>query len=268
MASETRHLRDEEIQEAVDGRLSSERMAPVEAHLRSCRECQATWEAFAWVRQQASRLPRPAPPDGLSERISRSLDDEDARAGRGGGWRRRPGRLLAIAGALAAMVAIAVLVAGRRDPVAAVARDHADLRAVRLALDLRTPDVKEMEAYFAGARLPFPVRVFDLGMMSYTLVGGKVHSVRGHPSALYVYRGPNGDTLICQMYEAGMADLPPGGEVHEHEGIRFVVYSRDGLTLVFWPEGRVVCVLVGEGGSDAILPLAFAKARAAARLEG
>ena len=117
-----------------------------------------------------------------------------------------------------------------------------------------------MEAYFSEARLAFPVRVFDLGMMRYELVGGGVHSVRGRRSALFVYRDPDGHDLICQMNQGSLTELPAGGELHDHEGIRFVVYRRDGLTLVFWREGRVLCVLVGEGGTDVVLALASAKA--------
>jgi len=264
VGSEKRHLREDEIQEALDRRLSPEPMAAFEEHIRECPECRASCEAFAWAKDRAARAPRLSLPEGLADRIARTLDEEDARRPAPVRRPRRRALAVALAAGLAAVLVLVVLLAGRRDPVAAVARDHADLRSGRLPLALRTADVKQLEAHFARAGLGFPVRVFDLGMMRYELGGGTVRSVVGRPGALFVYHGPDRADLICEMYPGSLADLPAEGEAHDHEGIRFVVYQRDGLTLVFWPEGSVLCVLAGEGGTDVVLPLAFAKAARAA----
>ncbi|HSB60071.1 MAG TPA: hypothetical protein VLI67_00030 [Vicinamibacteria bacterium] len=66
----------------------------------------------------------------------------------------------------------------------------ADLRARpagRLPLALETAEAAPLEAYFAAGSLGFPTRVFDLGMMGYTLRGGRLHRAAGRPSALSVY---------------------------------------------------------------------------------
>ncbi len=192
MGSEKRHLREDEIQEALDRRLSPEPMAAFEEHIRECPECRASCEAFAWAKDRAARAPRLSLPEGLADRIARTLDEEDARRPAPVRRPRRRALAVALAAGLAAVLVLVVLLAGRRDPVA----DGAD--------------------------------------------------------------------LICEMYPGSLADLPAEGEAHDHEGVRFVVYQRDGLTLVFWPEGSVLCVLAGEGGTDVVLPLAFAKAARAA----
>jgi hypothetical protein len=103
-------------------------------------------------------------------------------------------------------------------------------------------------------------RVFDLAMMGYGVAGARVHVVAGRPSALFTYRGPGGEVLLCQMYEGELAELPPGAGRRTHDGIEFLIYRRSDLTLVFWQEGDVVCVLVFDIGSEAVVALAFAKA--------
>ncbi len=64
-------------------------------------------------------------------------------------------------------------------------------------------------------------------------MGGRTHSVAGHRSAFFVYRGEGNKILVCQMYEAGVGDLPRGAELREHDGIPFSIYRKDGRTLVF-----------------------------------
>lgn len=268
MPGNRRHPGDDEIQEALDHRLPAAGRLEVEAHLATCDECRGRWEALAWAKAQAASAPRPAPPVDLAARIARALDEEDARRGvidgRSQAW-RLGGRPLWIAVGLTALLLVALVIARRPDVPLAVARDYAGLRSGALALDIHTADIHALEAHFAKRQLPFPVRVLDLGMMRYRLVGGKVHAVRGRPSALLVYEGADGHTLLCEMHPGSLTDLPPSGERHENGGIGFRVFRRGGVTLAFWPEGDVLCVLAGEGGSQTILPLAFAKAMKAAQ---
>lgn len=63
------------------------------------------------------------------------------------------------------------------------------------------------------------------------------------------------------MYRGSTADLPPGGERREHGGFTFHVYRRGGSTVVFWQEGEVVCALAGAGDREALVALAYEKAR-------
>jgi hypothetical protein len=48
--------------------------------------------------------------------------------------------------------------------------------------------------------------------------------------------------------------------MRRHGGISFYVYRRDARTLVFWPEGEVLCVLTSDGDAEEVIALAFAKA--------
>ena len=165
-----------------------------------------------------------------------------------------------------ALVALAVALTQRefRQPKvelpSVVAQDYRAYLSGNLPLTLLTADVKRMERFFVEQGVPFETRVFDLGMMSYGLLGGRTHLLAGRSSALFVYRGPNRQALICQMYRGGLSELPAPDERRENNGVTFLVYRKSGLTLVFWPEGPIVCVLVGEGDVEAIVQLAFAKA--------
>jgi hypothetical protein len=84
--------------------------------------------------------------------------------------------------------------------------------------------------------------------------------VRGQASALFSYRRADGRRLVCQMFEAAASVLPVADEVRQHNGFTFHVYRRERMTLVFWQEGRVLCVLTSNLPREEVTALAFAKA--------
>lgn len=258
MTASSPHPR-EMLHELVDGRLRGEERAGVERHLATCPACRRELEVLRATKQAAARMFAPeAPPPDLDSRVRAALDDEDRQPVRGSlrrRWRRGP---LFIYAALAAVLAAGVWVLVRpRSAPADVSRDYAEYRAGRLPLERLTADAPALDAYFAQRNLGFPSRVFDLGMMGYRLVGGRVHHVGRRPSAFFVYRGPAGQVLLCEMYE-GVA--PAGAEVRLHDGISFYLHHRRQTTLVFWQEGDVVCVLASDIASEEVVQLAFAKA--------
>lgn len=256
----------EAIQDVLDGRLAAEDRARAEEHLAGCAECRGLLEDLRWVRQMtAQEGSRMVVPDRMRAAIVEALDREDqspqapvgaARPPRLG-WRP----LLAFVVVLAAVAAAILLGRGRRpDLPAAVARDFGDYEAGRSPLVLRTSDTRRLEEFFAAGGVGFQTRVFDLGMMNFRLVGGRVHALAGERSAFFVYEGPGGRILVCQMFRGRVTDLPAGAVLRQHGGIAFHVYQREGLTMVFWQEGEVACVLVSRGDPEEVVQLAFAKA--------
>ena len=143
---------------------------------------------------------------------------------------------------------------------ASVAQDFRDYQSRKIAMQLDTGDVKEMEAFFTKRGIEFQTRVFDLGMMKYQLVGGRAHELRRQPSAAFAYRGPDGQTLLCQMYPGKTTELPAGAVLRENKGIKFHIYQANGVTAVFWQEGTVVCALTSDIPTEEVVQLAFAKA--------
>jgi anti-sigma factor RsiW len=265
MTGPTDHPSDE-IQLLVESRLEPDRRAPVEAHLAECARCRRELEALRSLRSALrDELTRhPAPPE-LEARITAALAAEAAPPRSATGTarpllRRRPAAI----GLTLAAAAVAVLLLGRgggdRDLVNAAVRDFVRYRAGTLRIEMAASAPTELERRFAAAGVGFATRVFDFGMMGYRLRGGGVHRLAGRVSALFAYDGDSGQRVVCQMYPGDLAELPAPAEEREHNGIRFLVFRTDDLTLVFWQEGEVVCVLVSDAEPEVAIQLAYAKA--------
>lgn len=267
MPTPSRHYQ-EELDALLDGRLDAALHAEVEAHLATCESCWREYQAIRLAKNvAATRCTAPPAPAELREKILRSLRAEPAPATPAtvitpprSIWQRHGLAFAAAALLLTAAVVASVVVFRQPSLPAAVAEDFRAYRAQQLTLDAQTTDVKEMEAYFTAHGVPFATRVFDLGMMDYRLVGGRVHRLGGETSALFVYRGKDGQELVCQMFRGQVKNLPPGAERRENKGIEFFIYRRDGKTTVFWQEGAIVCVLASDIASESVVALASAKA--------
>jgi len=257
---------DELLQDLLDGRLDGARRAEVETHLATCPDCRAVWQRLELARAAArsTRSERELPAD-LERDVLAALDREDhARAGipqvRARTFTRR---WLVPALAAGAVLAAAVLVTRSLRPPALpaqAARDYDAIARGTVALEVSVADAAELERFFAARDLGFPVRVLDLGMMGFTLEGGRVEPFDGRPGVLYVYRNAAGQRLVCRMYAGRPERIPPTPDVREHDGFRFHVFREGERTIVFWQEGPVICVLVGAMPSEEVVALAFAKA--------
>ncbi len=273
MSSETRHFK-QEMQELLDDRLNYDARPEVQRHLESCQECKREFEALSWTKEiSRQQFELKAMPAKLEESISKALDLEDC--GSRVGLFSRPFRwpprraLLTYGFILAAAVVLVLSYSILRKPglptetaslPLAVARDYRNYQTETLPLSLETGNEKELERFFLSAGIAFDTRVFDLGMMNYHLLGGRIHQLIGRQSALFVYRGKNRRVLICQMYPGHATELPPGGAtLREEKGILFYIYRDDGLTIVFWQEGAVFCVLTSDGDPEEVVQLAVAK---------
>jgi anti-sigma factor RsiW len=254
----------EQLQDFLDGRLGEPERTRLAGHLADCAQCRRELEALRWVKEQAlGGLPGGAVPPALAARVRAGLDAADAEARRGGTVRGRfrPARWAAVAALAAAALLLFLVSRPTSGPLPGrVAGDFAEVTAGRLPLGITATEPRVIEEYFARNGVGFATRVFDLGMMRYDLVGGRVHRLDGRVSALFTYRGADGRLLVCQMYEGSVAELPPPVEIREHNGIAFQVYREGNVTLVFWQEGDLVCVLVSDGSSESAIQLAFAKA--------
>jgi anti-sigma factor RsiW len=258
----TEHL-DEQLAELLDGRLSAELAAQAETHLAVCAACALRLEQARAAKRAVATLPVVPLPDGFAARISSALDQEE-RTGGSGPVVRFPGRavrpLLAAAALLLVGLAGAFLLFRTPAEVSAAAADFERVAGGRLILDVRGPSAPEVETFFASRGLGFATRVFDLGMMGWTIGGGTVGTLDGGPSALWTYRDEKGRIIVCQMYAGLASDVRRGAQVMARGGITFFVHRRQGLTLVFWQEGDVACVLVSDIPRDEVLALAAAKA--------
>jgi len=262
MAVDEQHPR-EAIQDLVDGRIDASTRSEVESHLSGCEQCRDELEGLRWVKRVvAERVEEQRAPEGLRASILTALDESDAAAVARERPRYRPLRLALAFGIPLLLIAVAAWQYALRpaDLPSLVAGDYGDFKTLVVELASRTDDGAELESYFRRQGIEFETRVFDLGMMGYGLLGGRAHELAGDPSAAFAYRGPDGQYLLCQMFRGHPEQLPEAAEVREHNGIRFHIYHKDGVTLAFWKEGSVICVLASDIDPEELIQLAFAKA--------
>jgi anti-sigma factor RsiW len=244
------HPRDA-LNELLDRRLGPTEQSALELHLRECPSCRA--ELAALKRTQAALRGLADQPLPLGFKLS--LDPTGSRRKRALVW------------GVAAAAVLALLVLGAwflrqpasQDLPSRVDRVWNDVQSGG-ALQLRSSSATELDRFLRERGLPFEPRVFDLAMMGWQLEGASVRQVENRRVGLWVYRTTDGRRLACVMLLGSMGELPRTDWRVEHQGRPFHVYQRAGRTLVFWPEGRVLCALVGTERPAEVLALAKAKA--------
>lgn len=259
----------EALLDLVDDRLGDVAADALRQHIDSCAECRVALAQLQTGRGAAVtlRASRPAPTDlaaaviSAIERSERRVEvvDPPARVPRVASHRLTVWR--AAIGIAAVGVLFLFWLQPTTEPVRLVVRDARLATTSDEGLEIRTTDSAELERALNAPGRP-RVRVIDLAMMGYTVVGGRQHLVAGRPSALYVYRRQDGVRLICQMFVGRLAELRFTPDVRRRGNFTFRVYADADLTLVFWQEGDLVCVLAGRLPREAVVELAMAKAMA------
>jgi len=252
----------DDLHRLLDGQLDAERAAQVEAHVAECLRCQRELEAVRGIKSVLrDHLAQVPVPGAVVSRV-RAVTTAPAPEAR-----RFPVRARLATAAVLALAAILVLAIVRRAPgptdiVQSVVADYRGFRSGNMELQHRTADAPDLDRFFQEAGVPFPTPVFEFGAMQYSLAGGTIRE-NGGTRAVFAYDGPNDDRMICEMYEGVTGDLPVGADIQEFAGKQFYIYRVDDLTLVFWQDGEVVCVLVMDGDPEQAIFFARVKAGAA-----
>ena len=268
--SDNQQRLDDLLQLNLDGRLSPQERREIEEVLQTDRDARARLAALRWSKQAAALHLRDTDvPAALADRLSEQLRKERESAagpaipGAGHRWLSVP-----LAGLAAGFILLIGLLAWWQfraaEPIPEiVVRDFEAFQEGRIELDIESADTDRIEAMFRSSGVRFRTRVFDFGMMGYNALGGRVHKIQDRTSAFFVYENAQGVRIICQMYRGVVEELPDSGRtgIRTNDGIEFHVYQTpEGITLVFWQEGDVTCVLASEGDSEETVQLAFAKA--------
>ncbi len=250
------------LMDLVDGRLSEVDEAAVRAHLEACPTCRTEVARLRTARLAVAAIAHQPVPEDLARAVAAALDREDRETSTG-----QPSARWWWTAAAAAVVLVAVgawwFARETPETLIADARNNHDV-VLREGLSSGawvTSEHAVLESAFARHRDRLPtIRVIDLAMMGWPLEGGEVVRIAGRPAALYGYRRADGVRVICHMFSGSLDELPPGGDVRQHRGFTFRVYQREGVTLVFWQEGDVVCVLASLLPAAEVVQLAFDKA--------
>jgi anti-sigma factor RsiW len=249
---------DLEIQDLIDGRLDPDVQSKVESHIATCSKCRSEFENLKNIKHiLTTQIQQVATPADLRSKVHKSLEKEKL-SNQG----RRFGSILAAAAVMILLIIAAILyrnISGSNLP-SIVAEDYQSFVAKRLTLQKVSNRPEEIQNFFRNAGIPFETRVFDLAMMNYQLLGGTIHEIDDKQSAFFVYEGPNQIKMVCQMFLSSVKELPYTSEIRDHNGIRFFIFKEEDVNLVFWQEGKIVCVLASDTNKEDVIQLAFAKA--------
>ncbi|MBA2960832.1 MULTISPECIES: anti-sigma factor family protein [Ramlibacter] len=247
----------------VDGRLTAaEREA---LHTRLAVDTQAARTAQAWMAQREALralhrevLQEPVPP-ALAQ-VTRQLDQQRGRLGR---WQRWGG------------VAAAVLLAfglgwashgqwDARGPASQVARARPVVdfgRQAVVAHVVFSPEIRhpvevtaaqqEHLVQWLSKRLGRSLKVPDLTMQGYELVGGRLLSGGQGPRAQFMYQNLKGDRLTLYV---GALEGTPDAQAARETAFRFT--SEAGTSSFYWVDQGFGYALAGRLGRAELLPLA------------
>lgn len=244
------HVTEAELHAYFDGELSPERRRAVEAYLATHPEDADRLESYRGQDMLIRRAYRTLAERPLPQRLLRAVPRPDTPRARG--WWRP----------LAAAAGIALFAVGAasgwygHELLAPAPRTEslvADAAAAHLvyAVEVRHPvEVPASEqahlATWLGRRLEVPLRVPDLAESGYELVGGRLlPAANGQPAAQLMYQDGGGRRVTLYVRAT------PGDE---QTAFRF---AREGdLSALYWRDGEVAWVLVGELPRAQLLELA------------
>jgi anti-sigma factor RsiW len=115
---------------------------------------------------------------------------------------------------------------------------------VRHAVEVPVGEEDHLQRWLSK-RLAAPLHIPDLSAAGYTLMGGRLLPAGGLPAAHFLYQTTTGErlTLYIQPNTGG-----------EETAFRFA--GEDGISAVFWREGRLAYAVIGRGDRDQLLGIA------------
>jgi anti-sigma factor RsiW len=247
------HVTEAELHAYFDGELTPERRRAVEAHLAARPEDVARLESYREHDMLIRRAYRPLAERPLPASLVRALVRAEARPTRRWWWvaaSTAAALLLLAAGATSGWYGRDLLAPAAEPPVRTLLADasaaHLTYTAeVRHAVEVPANEQDHL-AKWLGRRLDVPLRVPDLTKSGYELVGGRLlPGEEGRPAAQLMYQDVGGRRLTLYMRAA---------PDDERTAFRF---SQEGkLSALYWEDGKVVWVLLGELPRAQLLALA------------
>ena len=195
----TVEMRCEDFEPFIDAYIDEEfgerERADMEAHLSVCDACRRRVQTQVTFKEHLQQcLGKECAPEGLREQILESLEDiEVDRCGDGGsqGWTSRV-HVGWIAGPLAAMVALAVVVpeltvvAPAASSPASMIDSTVDWHQGNYPLEVTTADSDEATRWFED-KVDFSVRLPNFGDDRVNLLGGRIAHIEDRRAALLLY---------------------------------------------------------------------------------
>ena len=237
---DARRPTQDELHAYVDGHLSGERRAAVEAHLQVDSEDAARVRDYRRINEELKRLYAPVLGEAVPDRL------------RGSGTRNQGFRAVAAVAWLAVGLSAGLAGGvgggwwmwgdrgGSPSPMVQLAQRATVAHAVYSA-EVRHPvevgmDQRDHLLGWLSNRLGEKVTVPDLEADGYALIGGRLLPGEEGPAAQFMYERPDGDRLTLYVKTGDMKNRQTAFRVHDTGG---------GLTAIYWIDGPFGYALSG-----------------------
>lgn len=240
----------EQLLDAIHDRLGPIRQARVDAHLKTCAECQRIFERERALDQALAQRPIHALPDSLRARLTVQVAPKTAQ-------RRWPRVLVFATPALAAAALALFLVRGWDAPnqalVTEAVNDHLRVVYAEHPIEIESGGIHQVKPWFTG-RLDFAPPVSFSGDEEFPLQGGAIGLFVDRKAATFVFKHRLHTITLFVFRSEGLpfplqTDTPLG-----RQAARSV--SSRGFNLLLWRDGDLGYALVSDVNPAALARLA------------
>jgi anti-sigma factor RsiW len=216
----------------VDQELGVADSMAVERHLESCAECRREYAEQEEIKKRLKlELPYAEAPAYLHERIRSALPQEHAARKMTRAWQLSwfSGAVLAALLVMAAGIGMLLGQPSHEERLAdeVVASHVRSLQADHL-MDVASTDRHTVKPWFNG-KLNFSPLVSDFGAQGFSLVGGRLDYLDGHPVAALVYRH-NLHPVNLYIWPSSQSDSAP--QASERHGYHVMHWNQHGMA--YW----------------------------------
>lgn len=252
------------LQDYLDNRLDEASRKKVESRLADSPEWADELE-YLKVSREVSRsgLDKIRMPEGLKTQIQAAVSEELAKSPRRSrlAGKRIPFRFQILAAAATLILALGLYFsapAPAAGPAGIVADIFQGYEAGTRSMQFTPTSSKCIEDHLAGMGMTWNQNMIELEGHRFT--GGCITQTEDCDYATFAYRNDQNKLVTCQMFPGKLGKLPGHYEHRIQRGKNFMVARTDGLTMTFWQDGDMICVLSAEGDREAAIQLAVSKA--------
>jgi anti-sigma factor RsiW len=227
----------------------------VQEHVEHCEACRRAVESEATLHALlAADAVRDAPPAGLRNRILGQVGAGAPRRRSWGAWRPSPGFRLILAGGVAAVLLLGILIVLASRPVSTDALVwHLDGERALVDLELRTTNPAEVTSWLES-RLGLSVSFPSAAPGGERLVGARVSSIGSQKAAQLLYER-HGRRISLFITERAFR-LRERAQEHVVEGVEVYLANLTGVRVAWWDEGDHLYLVAVRASETEVLDFA------------
>jgi len=231
----------------LDDELDAEQAIELEAHLDQCPACRALAEREGQLRLALRRASKDVrAPSSLRRRVHQLFEDERRVHTRWHRW---------VPSLAAAAILLTFLWAGSHSTSPQAVYEAAVHRANNLPFDVVAANVGELQSFFRD-KLPFPVRLPQLGSVPVMRLGGRVTNLGSRDVAYVRYELSDG-RLSFFVYDDPNPEISESGAFYRLGGQHVYLQHVHGYTIARWHNSGVLYSVVTDLPDDEFSSVLF-----------